>query len=225
MTIKPIIKAIAAMAVGGVMLSASANSVGLDAMEYDGTSGQVSITVNYNFMDNLMLGGGVDLIFDANALEFVSYTQAPLPDDADEGASSPLGEIFNPTNADGDVYQYPGSVLPNDDPEYSAYAGFGIGTFNFFVGMSSAGEIGTLVFNVLGSTDGASTPCGMTVCLVEARINPFTQIDGVEPGDVYGLLDGGQGANVLAAPIPVPAAVWFMLSGLGALLGFGRKSA
>lgn len=32
-----------------------------------------------------------------------------------------------------------------------------------------------------------------------------------------------QGADVTG--VPVPAAVWFMLSGLGALIGFGRKSA
>ncbi len=198
MTIKPIIKAIAAFAVSGIMLSASANSVGLDAMEYDGTTGQITVSVNYDFTDFAMFGGGLDLIYDAGAIEFVSYEQAALPADA-QAPASPVGSLA----------------------DAGAYEGFGIGTFEFFNGMTSAGTIGSFTFNVLGATDAGATPCGMTLCLVENGTNPFVSLaGGTVGGDL--LAAGISGAEVV---VPVPAAVWFMLSGLGALLGFGRKSA
>ncbi|MEM7082652.1 MAG: VPLPA-CTERM sorting domain-containing protein [Pseudomonadota bacterium] len=197
MTIKPFIKAIAALAVSGMMLSASANSVGFDAMDYDGTAGTVSITLTYDFTDFAMFGGGVDIIYDSNAIEFVSYTQADLPADA-QAPASPVGAL------DG----------------AGTYAGVGIGTFEFFNGMTSAGNIGTFVFNVLGGTDAGATPCGMTLCIVPNAINPFVSLAGQDV--TADLLSAGiSGANVV---VPVPAAVWFMLSGLGALIGFGRKS-
>ncbi len=198
MTIKPMIKAIAALAISGMMLSASANSVGFDAMEYDGTQGTVSITLNYDFTEFAMFGGGVDIIYDAAAIEFVSYTQAPLPADA-QAPASPVGALS----------------------DAGTYTGVGIGTFEFFNGMTSAGEIGTFVFNVLGATDAGNTPCGMTLCIVPNAINPFVSLAGTEVSAT--LIDNGIGAAQVV--VPVPAAVWFMLSGLGALFGFGRKKA
>lgn len=197
MTIKPFIKAIAALAVSGMMLSASANSVGFDAMEYDGTQGTVSITLQYDFTDFAMFGGGVDIIYDTTALQFVSYTQADLQSDA-QAAASPEGMLAAP----------------------GMYEGAGVGTFEFFNGMTSAGDIGTFVFSVIGAGDG-STPCGMTLCLQANAINPFVSLAGQEV--TADLLAAGNSAA--AVVVPVPAAVWFMLSGLGALLGFGRKSA
>lgn len=199
MTIKPFIKAIAALAVSGMMLSASANSIGFDAMEYDGTSGQVSITLQYDFTDFAMFGGGVDIIYDANAIEFVSFERAPLPADA-QAPASPDGSLTAP----------------------GEYTGVGIGTFEFFSGMTSAGDIGTFIFNVLGATDAGATPCGMTLCITPNATNPLVSLAGQTVSDEL-IMNGIGGATVTAAPIPVPAAVWLMLSGLGALLGFGRK--
>ncbi len=199
MTIKPIIKAIAALAVSGMMLSASANSVGFEFMEYDGTAGTVTINLNYDFTDFAMFGGGVDIIYDANAIEFVSYTHRALENADAQDPASPEGSL---TAA-------------------GTYTGVGIGTFEFFNGMTSAGAIGTFQFNVLGATDAGATPCGMTLCIVENGINPWVSL----AGGIVGPELIGNGNSAAAVVVPVPAAVWFMLSGLGALLGFGRKSA
>lgn len=198
MTIKPFIKAIAALAVSGMMLSASANSIGFDSLEYDGTSGQVSITLQYDFTDFAMFGGGVDIVWDGGALAFANFERAPLAADAQAPAS-------------------PDGALSGD-----SWVGIGVGTFEFFNGMTSAGDIATFTFDVLGPTDAGATPCGLTLCITPNATNPMVSLAGQTVTDDL-IAAGGGGANVAAAPIPVPAAVWFMLSGLGALLGFGRK--
>ncbi len=198
MTIKPFIKAIAALAVSGMMLSASANSVGFDSMEYDGSAGTITVVLTYDFTEFAMFGGGVDIIYDTNVLEFGSYTHQALDNLDAQAPASPPGELTEP----------------------GTYAGVGIGTFEFFTGMTSAGNIGTFVFNVIGATAGGA-PCGFDLC-VQANANDWVSLATDNVTDVL-LATGIGGANV--APVPVPAAVWFMLSGLGALFGFGRKSA
>ncbi|MFK8032483.1 MAG: VPLPA-CTERM sorting domain-containing protein [Gammaproteobacteria bacterium] len=200
MTIKPMIKSIAVMAVGGMMFNASANSVGFDAMNYEAAVGDtVSVDVLYDFTVDAMFGGAVNVIFDATQIGDVQWVDAELAPDAQAPAS------------------------PNGVLEDGAVIGAGVGTFEFFNGMTSAGGIGTLTFTFLGG-DGtsATTPCGMTLCLEENGINPFVSLAGQSVGADL-LAAGNAGASV--APIPVPAAVWFMLSGLGALFGFGRKKA
>lgn len=199
MTIKPFIKAIAALAVSGMMLNASANSIGFDALEYDGTAGTVSMTLQYDFTEFAMFGGGVDIVWDAGALAFANFERAPLPADA-QAPASPDGELVG-----------------ND-----TWEGIGIGTFEFFTGMTSMGDIATFTFDVLGPTDAGATPCGLTLCITPNATNPLVSLAGDTVTDAL-IANGGGGANVTAAPIPVPAAVWLMLSGLGALLGFGRK--
>jgi len=199
MTIKPFIKAIAALAVSGMMLSASANSVGFDQIEYLTDGNTITVTLNYDFTEFAMFGGGVDITYDTTVLEFVSYTHLALNNADAQGPASPEGAL---TDA-------------------GTYTGVGIGTFEFGTGMTSMGTIGTFVFNVIGATAGGAA-CGMDLCINVNNINPFVSLAGDEVSAL--LLDNGiSGANV--APIPVPAAVWFMLSGLGALFGFGRKSA
>ena len=123
MTFTSFVKASAVLTVSAVMYSVSANSVGLEQVEYDGNINQVSVTLTYDFTDFAMFGGGLDIIYDPNSIEFVSYTQAdPLPFDA-QAPASPVGELTTP----------------------GLYSGAGIGTFEFFNGINSAGDIGTFV--------------------------------------------------------------------------------
>ncbi len=195
-----------ALCAGLLSLNASANSISFDSSSYieenggGGAPGSVFISVLYDFTDFPMFGGGFDIVFDPAAVQFSNYIQAPLPDDA-EAAASPVGML------NGNVYQ-----------------GAGIGTFDFFNGMSGAGTIGTFEFIVLSAPSSGSkvTPCGFVICLVSNEVNPFVSLNGDLVSDEL-LMNGITSVENIYA-MPVPAAVWFMLSGLGALAGFGRKS-
>lgn len=77
--------------------------------------------------------------------------------------------------------------------------------------------LGTVTFSVLPTLGAGTTQIGTqaTAGIGGPWVDGTTFIDLV-PVD-YGAVD--------VTGIPVPAAVWFMLSGLGALLGFGRRKA
>ena len=199
MNIKPMIWVIALLIGSGTMVSSSANSVGFDQMIYYSDGGSVSIDLLYDFTDFATFGGSVTIIFDTTAIEFVSYTQAPYPPDV-QSPASPIGSLVSP----------------------GVYEGVGIGTFEGFFGITSAGAIGTFVFNVFGSPSG-STPCGSTLCILPHAINPFIALNGQDiTAEV--LANGISSADVVASEIPVPAALWLLLSGLAVFAGCGRKS-
>lgn len=199
---KPACKVMAILTFGNLLFSAQAGSVGLDSMSYDGSSGQVAVTVVYDFTDSNIAGGGLDLIYDASALIFVSYEPAPLPPDA-WAPGSPTGSLETP----------------------GLYSGFGIGANKLqqvFGGITTAGPIGTFVFDVLGATDSNATPCGMTLCLQQTVFNPWIDVYEGNVGEAL-LANGTSGADVLA-PVPIPAALYLLLSSLCGLLGFGHSS-
>ena len=84
--------------------------------------------------------------------------------------------------------------------------------------MTSAGEIGTFVFSVLGLGNG-TTPCGSVICLIGDSANPFVSLAGSEVTDEL-LANGITAVDLI---VPVPASIWFMLSGLCALWKLGRR--
>jgi len=192
MTIKPFVKVLTALVASAMMFNANANSVSLDSALYDGTSGQITVTVSYDFTDFAMFGGGINLMYDASALSFVSYDQDVSMSQADE-AASPTGSLTSEGN----------------------YDGFGIGTFAFQTGISDAAAFGTFVFDVLAD-------CTDCIMLGPNAANPMVSLAGMP---VNAEIFGGDMTVASVSFVPVPAAVWFMLSGLGALVGFGRKSA
>ena len=187
----------AALAGMVITVGANADSVGFDALEYDGSAGEVFVTVNYDFTDLAMYGGSLDLIYDPNAIEFVSYTRAPPAFDV-QLAASPIGSLEAP----------------------GLYAGFGVGSGKFFAGTTSANAIGTFHFNVLGPTDTTATPCGMTLCLQEDSFNPFVSLFGDQVGADL-LAAGISGAEVVV--VPAPAGLWLLLSALGVLCARRRQ--
>ena len=199
MRIRSFVRLAFALVAGTFMCNAHANSVGLEQVEYTSNFDQVIVALVYDFTDFAMFGGGLDIAYDHNSIEFVSYTQAPLPADA-QAAASPVGELTEP----------------------GLYSGVGIGTFDFFNGMTSAGEIGTFVFNILGPFDSGVMPCGLAMCLLPNAINPFISLAGE---DVTEELIANGSNSTGAVPIPVPAAVWLMLGGLTTLLGLRRTTA
>ncbi|MFK8031259.1 MAG: hypothetical protein AB8G18_13570 [Gammaproteobacteria bacterium] len=189
-----ILKAIVVTMFAATIFNANATSFGLNQSVYTANDGTVSVTLAYDFSDVAMFGGGVDIIYDTAALEFVSYTRADL---------SP--EIQLPMD---------GSL---DEP--GVYSGVGIFT-NFFNGISSAGDIGTFQFNFLGGSNPASTPCGMTLCMQVAEFQSFITLAGSDITEQV-LANSITGATVV---VPVPAALWLMLGGLGTLAGLSRNS-
>lgn len=195
---KLITRSFAALLLSGMTLSASANSIGFDQTDLFLDNGQVTVSVIYDFTEFPMFGGGLDLTYDTFNLEFVSFEQGPFAADV-QAPASPEGALVAP----------------------GLYEGFGIGTFEFFNGINSAGTIGTFTFNVINVPRLAPTPCGQTLCLSENGINPFVNLAGESVGSEL-LMTGTPGVPLVF--LPVPAAVWLMLSGVGALIGFGRKS-
>lgn len=76
--------------------------------------------------------------------------------------------------------------------------------------------VGSVQFQVLSGFVGVTTVATQATSGIGG---PF--VDGT---DFVSLIDV-QYNSVDVSAVPVPAAVWFMLSGLGALIGFGRKAA
>ncbi|MFK8030000.1 MAG: hypothetical protein AB8G18_07145 [Gammaproteobacteria bacterium] len=188
---------IAALIISGTTLGASANSAGFDSSTPTPVNGQLIVSVVYEFTEFSMFGGGLDLVYDTTTLEFVSFEHGPFQPDV-QAPASPEGVFI----------------------EEGLYEGFGLVTFEFFNGINSAGTVGTFTFNILDIPLTASTPCGETLCLTENAINPFVSLAGDTVGAQL-LANGSATANLVT--LPVPAAVWLMLSGFGALLSLGRK--
>ncbi len=198
MNSKAMLKTVVTLLATGLMINANANSVGFDQDNYSGTI--ISVSVIYDFTDFAMFGGGVDIEYDPNALLFIDYTQGPLAADV-VGPASPVGSLTAP----------------------GLYSGPGIGTWEaWFWGINSAGTIGTLTFNVLGTNDPGATSCGLALCLLRNNLNPFVSVAGSDVNDEL-FANGISGANI-ALPVSVPAATWLMLSGLIGIIGFGRRS-
>ena len=192
MRIKSIIKMFAVLILSSVTLNASANSVGFDASRYVANTGQIVVRLTYDFTDFAMFGGWVNIAYDPNAIEFVSYTRSPLPPNA-QSPASPLGQLTEP----------------------GLYSEVGVGTFELFTsGITTAGDIGTFVFNVLGPTDAGATFCGATLCIAPNPNYPFASL----AGDIVTTEVIANGIS-RAYVVPLPAAMWLMLGGIGALWG------
>jgi len=174
---------------------ANAASISFDMDTYIANPGeQVAINVNFDFTDLPAFGGGFNVIYDANVLQFSSYTQASFSGiGAPQPGASPLGMLSSPGN----------------------YLGAGVGSFDFFTGINTAGTVGTFTFLVLGADGDAG--CGATLCLTPVATNQMVSLGGLDiTDDVFA--NGISAAQV----VPVPAAAWLFGSALG-LLGWMRR--
>ena len=159
---------------GGITLSANANSISFDMDPYlANPQEQVAVTIYFDFTDFGMFGGGFNVIYDANVLEFVGYTQVVFSGPgAPQVGASPLGALASPGN----------------------YLGAGVGTFEFLNGISTIDIVGTFLFNVLGG--GGDGGCGATLCLTPVGINPMVTLGGSDiTNEVFA--NGLSAANVL----------------------------
>jgi hypothetical protein len=99
-------------------------------------------------------------------------------------------------------------------PDYVPGSGllesWGVGDF---AGLTT-GTVGEVSFEVLAGATSSLVSLGPTAGIAGPWVSAVDFITIIDP--VY---------NEVAVVVPVPAAVWFMLSGLGALVGFGRRKA
>lgn len=205
MTIKPFHKALAALVLCGSMASAHAASVMLVATTptSDLAAGSVvTFEILADFTDTAAgtTGGGFDVLFDSSVLQFDSLFRDETIGEADFSR--------DPDILDGLL----------DD--------WTIASFNA-LGADSVLNLGNISFVVLDTLGGGST----TVAGTDARAqgaDPSLAGFWVDASDFVSEIPVNYNGVELSGPmtvVPVPAAVWLMLSGVGALLGFGRKSA
>lgn len=189
------VRVMAALTVLSICTAAKANSFGFEQAAVTTASDQFSVSFGYDFTEFAMFGGAVDIVYDPTEIQLDSLIFANLPIDAMH-----LGPAS-------DTELEPGLI-----------SGVGVGTLNFFDGINSASRIGTLSFTILGSGTG-NTPCGATLCITTSAINPFVSLAGLEVSDEI----LGQGITSFeVTQVPLPGAIWLMLSCVGAIIGFGR---
>jgi hypothetical protein len=186
-----------ALGLSGISTAANAVSVYLQPVTQDVDVGATfSVAVWWDMSPEGTLGGGTDVTWDPAALDFVSLV---FDDNSD----------FDP------AFTREGTVSPG------LIDGFATGTFEDG-GLAGDGPllIATITFEALTegsfSIDLSEDVGGIAGVFVSAEtFQPFGDDISFTGGTVN---VGGGGA------IPVPAAAWLMLSGLGALFGYRRKS-
>ena len=101
--------------------------------------------------------------------------------------------------------------------------------FSFAVGDNTDGTA-SYVFGTFTGVDGAAGPVDLLqISFTVLGNSTITLATSGEPGASGWLTFNGTPIDpdygTAEVVVPLPAAVWFMLSGLGALIGFGRKRA
>jgi hypothetical protein len=182
-------------------MSANAVSVFLSPASQSVNLGdQVSVDLMWDFTGNAALGGGTDFEWDPGALSLVSIVFA------DNFGTGP-GQ-FDPafTRCDNESCSGPGFI-----------DGLATGNFN---GLGDPGPIyiATITFDTLAAGSFAiniSEDAGIAGPFISAiTFGPYTDLEFIDATvDVTG-----------APPVPLPAAVWLMIGGLGALFGYRRKT-
>jgi hypothetical protein len=184
---------------GGISLSANAVSVFLSPADQTVSLGdQVSVDLMWDFTGNAALGGGTDFAWDPAALSLVSIV-------FDNNFGTGPGQ-FDP-------------AFTRCDNEECSGEGFidGLATGNF-AGLGDPGPIyiATITFDTLAAGSfliDISEDAGIAGPFISAiTFGPYTDLTF---GDATINVDAG---------VPLPAAAWLMIGGLGALLGRRRKA-
>jgi len=190
---------VSAFVLGGMSMVANAASVWLDPATQNVHLGdQVSVALWWDFTGDPTIGGGTDFTWDASALSLVSIV-------FDDNFGTGPGQ-FDPafTRCDNEVCSGDGFI-----------DGLATGNFN---GLGGDGPIyiATVTFDTLAAGSFAidlTQDSGIAGPFVSAiTFQPYTD-----------LTFTGATVNVGAA-VPLPAALWLMIGGLGTLLGYRRKA-
>jgi hypothetical protein len=186
---------LAALVIGGMSTAANAVSVYLTPESQNVTLGdQVAVQLWWDFTGDATLGGGTDFAWDSSGLSLASIVFDDNPD-------------FDPsfTRCDNEVCWGDGFID-------------GLATGNFD-GLADPGPIliATITFDTLAA--GAFL---MDISEDDNIAGPFVS---ARTFNTYPDLQFGDATiNVSSGVVPVPAAIWLMIGGLGTLLGYRRKS-
>lgn len=190
---KVIIKSVC---VAGLLLSASLNaeaaSISLSPASSSVVVGSTfSVDLVMDFSDEATLGGGLDVNYDSNYADFVSFT-----------FDSSFLSLTDP------AMTCPGAGACSPIDQYNSVSNIAFGNF---AGIGGAFTIGTLEFTALqsGSID-------LTTSETTGAGGPFVSASTFLPMSVT-----YNGTSLTA--VPVPAAAWLFMSGLGLFAGFSRK--
>jgi hypothetical protein len=186
---------VAALVLGAVSSVANAVSVYLQPTTQDVNLGaNFDVELWWDFTGEATLGGGTDFMWDPSAFSFVSIVFDDNPD-------------FDPffTRCDDEVCDSPGLIDSLATGSFDGLAGDGpllIATVTF-----TALAEGSWMIDIAEDSNLAG---------------PFVSAETFEPyGDV---VFTGATVNVVGSQIPLPAAAWLLMGGLG-MLGFRRRKA
>lgn len=198
---KTLTRLAAVAALGMAAATANANIVSLSPLQSVVAVGQeVEVEVRMDFLD-LTVGGGIDLFYDSGLLSFVSFEF-----DADFLANVADPDFtYAPDNCFADGATFGGCSV--GDGELN---GLGVGSFDGITGLH---VIGTAVFEALDL--GASI---ISLAATDSDLGPF-----ISAVDASELIVAYNQAKVRV--VPVPAAVWLLLSAMAPLLLRRRRAA
>ena len=197
------LKGLAAVAaLGFAGQSAMANVVSLTPLTQTQdlvTGNKFSLELRIDFLEETV-GGAFDLFYNTDVLDFVSFTYD------DDFLNNVVDPAFTLTP---DVCETDGSASGGcavGDAELNA---IGFGNFDGIIGSYLVGRI---VFSTQAE--------GLADITLASTDSPFGGFISALTADAMTVVYNG--ATVLVTPIP--AAVWMMLSGLGVLVGFRKRS-